>query len=216
MSTKYRTGKELTVSQPPKPKPRRSFIACIDGRMAKLTEEYTFSNNSLRTALELFGTDKRGNGLASNALDGAEEIIPNKFPADLQNAYVTSLTGHYKLPKKLTVGTGENKQTFESGQKIFWRVRWDFDPVKGPHVNAQIGGKPSSKFAFLLDESEYDQSHDDPSKWPGKIMNKITKNLNEKIGYLWRKNTGKDGPEFPRGKAQSIEDLKNYFKSVAA
>ena len=82
-----------------------------------MPEEFTLSNNPLKTALNLFGTDKTGIVFASNALDGAEEIILNKFPADRQNAYVTGLTGHYKLPQKLTVGTGDNQQTFQSGQK---------------------------------------------------------------------------------------------------
>ncbi|KAK0517182.1 hypothetical protein JMJ35_000337 [Cladonia borealis] len=210
-------GEGVVGKMPPAPeacpgagsKPRRSFIACIDGRMAKLTEECTFSNNPLRTALELFGTDKKGKCLASNALNGAEEIILNKFPADLQNAHMTGLTGHYKLPQKLTVGTGENQQTFESGQNIFWRVRWDFDPVKGPHVNAQIGGKPSSKFAFQSDQSEFDQSDDNSSNWPRKTMWKIAKGLNKKVGYSWRSNAGKDGPGSPRGEAQAVEDLKD-------
>ena len=98
---------------------------------------------------------------------------------DLQDAYEDGLSGHYKLPKLLTVGTRENKQTFESGQKISWRVRWDFDPVKGPHINAHIGSKPSSKFAFQLAESEVDHNDDDSSNWPGKTMKRLTKDLNK-------------------------------------
>ena len=39
-------------------------------------------------------------------------------------------------------------------------MRFDFDPVKGPHVNAQFGEGPSSKFAYQLDQFDEDaKSH---------------------------------------------------------
>ena len=46
---------------------------------------------------------------------------------------------HYKLPKKMTVGTGENQQTFQSGQNLFWRVRWDYFLICAVSVVVAVG-----------------------------------------------------------------------------
>ncbi len=131
-----------------------------------------------------------------------------------KNAYITGLTGHYKLPQKVTIGTQDNQQTFKSGEDLFWRVRWDFDPVKGPHVNVQFGKQPSSKFAYKLDQSQWTRTGNEDT-WAKKTMAKISKDLNSRLDYDGGDNDGKSEPTFKQGKQQAIEDLKNYFKSVA-
>lgn len=194
---------------------RRSSFHYVEGHLEKREEEISTTTNALKEAFNLFGFDKSGKSRATNALDGAEEIICNRFPKGLQNAYITGLTGHYKLPEKLTVGTGKNQQNFRSGENLFWRVRWDYDLKKGPHVNAQFGTNPSSKFAFKVDKSQWTKNGDVEGNWPKQTMNKIIQDLNSKVGYSQADNMGKDEPKFPHGKDQAIQDLKNYFKSVA-
>lgn len=187
---------------------RSDSSTSTSGRIIKRGEEQFTSANPLKDALNNFGKDKQGNGLASTALDTAEGILTNKFPAGKQNAYVTGLEGHYTLTQKLTVGTGDNQQTFASGTRLFWRVRWDYDPAKGPHVNAQFGTKSSTKFAYQLDSSKFT----DPV--PGKTMNGIMQNLNKQCNYNTAINLGKDQPTWDSTEHQALEDLKKYFKSV--
>ena len=138
--------------------------------------------------------------------------------------HVTGLHVHYTIPQgqKMTVGTGDNAQTFKSNSKIPWRVRWDYDPNKGPHVNAQFGTKPSTKFAYQLDSSLFlpraDLTNPDNPDVPdpGKAMQRIARNLNKQCKYERPLNEGKEGkPQWDTTEQQAIEDSKNYFKSVA-
>ncbi|CAD6579893.1 MAG: hypothetical protein ASARMPRED_009287 [Alectoria sarmentosa] len=187
-------------------------------RLVKRAEELTTSTNPLKDAFNAFGFDKSGNSLASGALDSAEIIITNKFPEDLQNAYVTGLNGHYTLPQKLTVGTGDNTNTFASGQSIYWQVRWDYDPEKGPHVNAQFGSTKSTKFAYQLARSQF-QIPTNPENSAAKYtMSKIMKDLNSKAKYDLTVNMGKQGEpnyDLAGGKQNALNNLKEAWKAVA-
>lgn len=176
------------------------------------------STTPLRAALNLFGTDRQNISLASRALDSADDILTNEFPFRRQNAYVSGLSGHYVLPQRLVVGTREdNRKTFQKGDDLFWRVRWDYDPdpEKGPHVNAEFGENPPAKFAFKLDPSQFDETLPDQSNWPKKTMDNIVNDLNNRVQYSRAVNDGQFHPKFSQGKLQAIEDLKTYFKSVA-
>lgn len=177
------------------------------GRIVKRAEEVLKSTNPLKDALNNFGS-KNGNSLASEALNTAEGILTNKIPSGAQNAYITGLNGHYKLPQKTVIGTGDNKQTFQSGQSIYWQVRWDFDQTNGPHVNGQFGTKPSSKFAYSQDLSKTGQT-------AAKFMDATVKNLNKQCKYNGNLSYGKDTITWDTTEQQALEDLKSYFKSVA-
>ena len=205
-------------------KSRRSSINSVNGWIVKRAEDSIVSNNPLKAALDLFGTDSNGNGLASEALDGAEALMLNKLPEVYRNGYVTGLTGHYTVPRTLKVGTGDNYQVFNSGDKIWWQVRWDWDPEKGPHVNVQLG-KPSSKFAFKLDPLLFKENNMDPARRSGDTMMGIAIDLNNQVGYDMNINVGKTGEPafpavnddetFPDGRTKVMVKLKEYFKSVA-
>ncbi|KAL8773087.1 MAG: hypothetical protein Q9194_004423 [Teloschistes cf. exilis] len=190
---------------------RSPSFKSTNGRIVKREEETLTSTNPLKDALNNFGTDGDGNNLANAALDTSEGILTNKFPKTIPNAYITGLEGHYTLTQKMTIGTGDNQQLFTSGTKIFWRVRWDYDDTKGPHVNAQFGSNPSSKFAYSLDSSRFPEQTENGGK---KAMQEVAKNLNKQCKYSSANNAGKDKPTWDTTEQQAIEDLKNYFKSV--
>ena len=139
-----------------KPVKRSESYAYASGRIVKRGEVIVMSKNPLKDALNDFRKDKHGKSLASDALDTAEGILTNKFPEPDQNACFTGLTGHYKLPNDLTIGTNSNHHTFSAGQQIYWEIHWDFDPVKGPHVNGLFGKRPATKFAYRLDFPDFD------------------------------------------------------------
>lgn len=120
---------------------------------------------------------------------------------------MTGLEGHYTVIQKMIVGTEANQQTFQSGTRLFWRIRWDFDLQKGPHVNAQFGTNPSSKFAYQLDSSRFEID-------AKKTIEKIVKDLNKQCKYDMGLNTAKDNPTWDTTEQQAMEDLKNYFKQV--
>lgn len=191
---------------------RDPSFTLVSGRIVKRAEEIITSTNPLEDALGNFGKDNQGNNLASAAIDTADGILTNKFPQGRQNAYVTGLEGNYTLPQKTTIGTGDNQQTFQSGERLFWRIRWDFDPQKGPHVNGHFGTKPPSKFAYSLDSSRWPEQGDNGAK---KAMNRIVKDMNSKVKYEQTTNEGKNQPTWDTIEKQAIEDLKNYFKAVA-
>lgn len=190
----------------------------IDNRLMKRGEESIISTNPLKDAFNAFGSDRSGNSLASAALDGAENILTNKFPRQLANAYVTGLNGHYTLPQKLTVGTGDNTNTFGSGQRVFWQVRWDYDPVKGPHVNAQFD---SSKFAYQLASSQFQtpkKPNPEIENQAAKVtMAKITDDMNTMAKYSKENNMAKQEPDFQEagGEQNAISNLKEAWKAIA-
>ncbi|KAG8530496.1 uncharacterized protein KY384_004999 [Bacidia gigantensis] len=190
---------------------RSLFSNFLGDRLVKRAEEVLSTINPLKDALSNFGADKQGKSFISSAMDSAEGIITNKFPKDKPNSFVTGLEGHYTLAKKLTIGTAENKQTFQSGTRLYWAVRWDYDPVKGPHVNAMFSGKPGTcKFAYNLDKSKFLEG-DEGGK---KAMLDIAQDLNKQCKYSMAKNMGKDKPEWDTTEEQAMEDLKNHFKTV--
>lgn len=115
--------------------------------------------------------------------------MTNSLPRNHRNAYVTGLEGYYISPRALKVGFGikeENQQTLAKGKPTKWHVRWDFDEVKGPHVNVQIG-KPYSNFAFKLDPSQYINGD------PKLTMKSISDAMNKVANY--------EGPNLQGGNA---------------
>ncbi len=93
------------------------------------------------------------------------------------------------------------------GSVVNWVVRLDFDQVKGPHVNAKFG---TSSFAFQYDESLWVNEN------PKKTMRKITRDLNERMGYSGDLNEGKTDPDFDSagGQEKLVENLKAYFTEI--
>lgn len=180
------------------------------------------SVDPLKTSLGLFGADKSGNAYASSVLDGADTLMLNKFPQGMQNAYITGMSGKWTPPAKVTIGG----TSFPANAQVPWVVRWDFDPVsvaltvigshctkswpqvKGPHVNFVIGkGGSQTKVAVQSDLQGAD---------PKVTMNNIVKNLNEQAGgYNMKQNMGKTEPEFPTSKEDSLNRLRDFFKSEA-
>ncbi len=92
---------------------RSDSDASSNVRIVKQAEEALNSNNPLKDALNNFGDQ------ASAAIDSTEGIMTNKLPQKLQNGYVSGLKGHYTPTKTFSVGTGDNAQTFKSGQSIY-------------------------------------------------------------------------------------------------
>lgn len=155
-------------------------------------------------------------------------------PRDFLNAAVTGLAGDYLLPQKFTVGTGDNKQTFRARETLHWEVRWDHDERhgRGPHVNAQFGTRPLSKFAYYLHESKYIQIPPEiPAEWKKATSNQMFQRLSNKVKYPMNHNAGKTTPAFRKRaimpnndidpvineqcRLDTINVLKEYFKAVA-
>ena len=104
----------------------------------------------------------------------------------------------------------------QPGSSVPFVVRWDFDPVKGPHVNVSIGkGDTQTKFAV---QSDLSAGEGDPN-YAKKQMVKVMKEMNEAAGGYDRSlNTGKSEPTFPNGQteAETIAKLQDYFNSVSS
>ena len=166
-------------------------------------EEQIVFTHPLKDAFAAFNGKKHN---ANKAIDSGDSILTNKFPKALQNAYVTGLQGYYILPEKITVGQGDNAQTFPSNTRLFWRIRWEFDQENGPHVNAQFGSHPSSKFAYLLDSTKIVVNQK-------ATMNSIARGLNRATSYQANDSVGKDIPIWEFGEEKALEDLKDYFKA---
>lgn len=120
------------------------------------------------------------------------------------------------------MGTGDNANVFNAGERIYWQVRWDFDPTKGPHVNAQFGSGPSTKFAYQLDKSQFvtprNVDPNDANQAAKLTMKKLTNDMNEKANYNQAANAGKQGePDWSQagGKDKAMSSLKDAWKAVA-
>ena len=186
---------------------RSDSDASSNVRIVKRVEEALNSNNPLKDALNNFGDQ------ASAAIDSTEGIMTNKLPPKFQNGYVSGLKGHYTPTKTFSVGTGDNAQTFRSGQSIYWEVRFDFDPDKGPHVNAQFGKKPSSKFAYQLDQSKWPDGTDDLKRMQKAMVNTINE-LNDACNYDRGLNMGKSTPTWDTTEDDAMQKLKDYYKNA--
>ena len=152
----------------------------------------------------------------------------NIFPKTQPNAYVTGLNGHVTLDKDLVIGTNsgegtpnekKNQNQFTKGERVYWQVRWDYDPDKGPHVNVQFGGGPSIKFAFQLDTSKFEKpsqvNPNDPKQAAKVTMRKITKDVNDMVKYDEDLNKGKSGePSWDRAgwKGQGVRELEESME----
>ena len=63
----------------------------------------------------------------------------------MQDRFITGLQGRVNTAIDETF----QGQRIVIGEGGFFRIRWDFDPVKGVHVNAEFGnGATQTKFAF--------------------------------------------------------------------
>ncbi|KAL8852874.1 MAG: hypothetical protein Q9221_002250 [Calogaya cf. arnoldii] len=211
-------------------KVRRSSSFQIFGRRLfnrqapEAREQIKSSTNPLKEAFNKFGKDRSGNSLASKAIDGATDIILNKFPPENPHGYVTGLVGKVKLDKKLTVGEGNNQNIFEAGEEIRWQVRWDVEveardggTPKGPHVNAEFGKKDNrSVFADVLDPKSYVPEGEGATQIFA-TMKPIALGMNKVTGYKRAYNQGKDVVDFESsgGKEAMIEKLKTEWKKIA-
>ncbi|KAK0506901.1 hypothetical protein JMJ35_010601 [Cladonia borealis] len=171
-------------------------------RIVKRAVEALNSNNPLKDALNNFGDQ------ASAAIDSTEGIMANKFSQDCQNGYVSGLKGHYTPTKTLSVGTGDNAQTFKSGQLIYGEVRFDFDPNK-EHVNAQFGKGPSSKFAYQLDQSKWPDGPDDLTRMQKAMVEPIN-DVNDTCNYDIDLNIAKSTPAWATMEDDAMQKLKDY------
>ena len=75
---------------------------------------------------------------------------------------------------------------------MYWVVRFDFDKVKGPNVNAQFGKGPLSKFAYQLDQSKWSDGPEDLTRIQ-KVMKTIN-GLKDTCKYDRDLNMGKSTP----------------------
>lgn len=90
-----------------------------------------------------------------------------------------------------TVGTGENANVFKAGQRIYWQVRWDFDPTKEPYVNAPFGRGPLTNSAYQLDKmTAKDVNPNDANQTAKLTMKKVTKDMNDTANYDQAKGMG--------------------------
>ena len=179
--------------------------------LTKRTEQMLTSVDPLKTALGLFGADKGGSAYASGALDSADTLLLNKFPAAKMNAYITGMSGKWTTPTKISIGG----TTFAKGANVPYVVRWDYDPIKGPHVNFAIGkGDQQTKFAVQQDMKSLPAN-----TTPAQFMQQTVQNLNQQAGgYDTKLNIGKSTPTFPNGQTaeETLSNLRSYFQSVSS
>ncbi|KAL9633361.1 MAG: hypothetical protein Q9164_004741 [Protoblastenia rupestris] len=104
-------------------------------RLSKRAEESILSINPLTEAFSQLGNP----GLAAQAFEDANSLLINTLPETSKNAYISGLSGKFKVPmskgklkgKGMRIGTRDNAQTFSDDADAFWRVRWGYDRAKG-------------------------------------------------------------------------------------
>ena len=94
-------------------------------------------------------------------------------------------------------------------------MRFDFDPNKGPHVNAQFGKGPSSKFAYQLDESKWPDGPNKLARMPKATVNTINE-LNDACNYDMVLNIGKSTPTWDTTEDDALQKLKDYYKNAVS
>ena len=94
-------------------------------------------------------------------------------------------------------------------------MRFDFDKVKDPHVNAQFRKDPSSKFACQLDKSKWPDGPNDLTRMQKAMRNTINE-LNDVCNYDSGLDTGKSTPTWATTEDDAMQKLKDYYKNVAS
>lgn len=178
--------------------------------------------------------------MAAKAIENSETLLLNKLPKKNPNAYVTGLSGRFRVPvgrgklkgKGLRIGTGDNAQTFAENTDVFWRVRWDFEPEKKDEkdkkkdkkkdetedVGKKIPKGPhvnaqfgNSKFAFQLDESKFVE--DETREIASqRTMAKIIKDFNDLVRYDDKLNKAKPDAEVNFDRAGGKDALIRKLK----
>ena len=92
-------------------------------------------------------------------------------------------------------------------------MRFDFDKIKGPHVNAQFGKGPSSKFAYQLDQSKWPDGPDDLKRMQKAMLNTINE-VNDACNYNRNTNIGKSTPTWDTTEDDAMQKLKDYYKNA--
>ncbi|KIW13448.1 hypothetical protein PV08_08636 [Exophiala spinifera] len=89
-------------------------------------------------------------------------IVTTRFPrGPMEGRYVTGLQGRCARQFHLVINAQQGtSRTIEAGEH--WMIRWDYDPEKGPHVNASFGTSNATKFAFKPVPRHAGQRDDDP------------------------------------------------------
>ena len=94
-------------------------------------------------------------------------------------------------------------------------MRFDFDPVKGPHVNAAFGSKPSSKFAYQLDQSKWPNGPNDLARMQNAMVKTIN-DVNDTCNYDMDLNIGKSTPTWATTEHDAMQKLKDYYKNAVS
>ena len=141
--------------------------------------------------------------------------MTNKLPQSCQNGYVFGPKGHFTPTKTFSVGTGNNAQAFKSGQSTYWELRFYFDKVKRPHVNAQFRKGPSSKFAYQLDQSKWPDGPDNLTSMQKAMVNTINE-LDNTCNYDMDLNIGKSTPMWATTEHDAMQKLKDYYKNAVS
>ena len=151
---------------------RPIYRRLLDHLLRKREEKVSESTNPLKTAFQKIAPPGF-KGLLAALLDSITEVGTNNLPKTSQNTWVNGIKGKLKVPrgsgknrdKGFSVGRPgtDNYNEFSVNEEVPWEVRWDYDPTKGPHVNAVIGrGDHKSKFAVKLVKQRK------PNERPGK------------------------------------------------
>ena len=128
--------------------------------LSKRDEKIIASQSPLRSALYNFPS--------SSALDSAVKLITNKLGDIVEkggvatrptaNTFVSGLTGLYTIPPVQSLIIDGKKMT----SPMSWTIRWDFDPEKQAHVNAEFGkgkGNPTFAYTFASDMPSYGEKY---------------------------------------------------------
>ncbi|MCJ1372515.1 hypothetical protein MMC20_003740 [Loxospora ochrophaea] len=165
-------------------------------RLGKRTELTIAGTDPLKSALDNLGSP--------SALDSATGIVTNRLPRAQQNAYVTGLRGTLTAPRG---GINIGGQVLKGD--VPWIIRWDYDPTKNAHVNAEFGtGANNPTFAYTFstgDNGQYGQNY----------MLDATRQLTNAVGLDTANSVGQPQPVyFPsHSAADGLEAIKTIWKN---
>ena len=117
----------------------------------------------------------------------------------MENRFITGLQG--KVSQAINVKY--NGQNINMAKGDLFRIRWDYDPTKGVHVNAEFFGTTTTKIAFT------------PSAQPNVLFQQVVNDQSNSLDYQTKPNTAahvytpeeRTGETSARTQAQALQNM---------
>ena len=184
--------------------------AAVCKRDIVVKREITYHRITKRVEQTIAGTDPLRSALMNlqdpAQLDSATGIILNRLGDKAQqNTFIVGLRGKLNLNQGQSITV--DGQILSNGDP--WIIRWDYDPVKLTHVNAEFGkGKDNPTYAYTFSSSM--------ESYGTNYMRDAVKSLTDKARLDVSQSHGTSTPQFLQGTtpAEALQNVVDAWKSV--